>query len=55
MKSWQDRPRPVQCILAFFDPLFRCAGLVIELHHIAGFPPKFRHNEVDSGYEQNFN
>ena len=40
---------PVQCILAFFDPLLCCASLVVELHHIARFPPKVGHNEADSG------
>jgi hypothetical protein len=39
---------PVHCILAFLDPLLRCASLVAELHHIAGFPSKVRHNETGS-------
>ena len=43
------QPGPLQCILAFFDPLLRCASLVVELYHIAGFPPKVRHNEADAG------
>ena len=42
------RSRPVQGVLTFLDPLFGCASLVIELHHIAGFPPKIRDYEVDS-------
>ena len=43
------KPRPVQGVFAFLNPLLRCASLVVELHHIAGFPPKVRHNEADSG------
>ncbi len=45
------KPRPVQCILAFLNPLLRCASLVVELYHIAGFTPEVRHNEADSGKE----
>ena len=42
------KPRPVQCILAFLDLLLGCATLVVELDHIAGFPPKIRDDEVHS-------
>ncbi len=43
--TWQ--PCPVQCILAFLNQLLGCASLVVEPHHVAGFPPKIRHNEAD--------
>jgi len=42
------KPSPVQCILAFLNPLLRRASFIVELHDIVGFPPKVRHNEADS-------
>ena len=42
------KPRPVQGVLTFLNPLLRCASLVIELDHIAGFPTEIRDYEVDS-------
>jgi len=34
-KIMAGKSSPVQCILAFFDPLLGCASLVIGLHNIA--------------------
>ena len=42
------QPRPVQSIFTFFDPLFGRAALIVELDHIARFPPKVRDDIVDS-------
>jgi hypothetical protein len=42
------QPRTLQCVLALFDPLLGHAPLVVEPHHVAGFPPEICHNETDS-------
>jgi hypothetical protein len=42
------QPRPFQRVFAFFDPLLGSASLVVEPHHVAGFPAEIRHDEAHS-------
>ncbi len=36
---------PIQCILAFFDPLLCCSAFVVRFKHITGFPVKVSKTE----------
>jgi len=46
-KIMARKPRSVQGVLTFLDPLFGRASLVIEFYDVAGFPPEVRDYKVD--------
>ena len=48
----EGKPRPVQCIFDFFNPLPGYDSLVIEFDRIAGFPSKVRDYKADSWKKQ---
>src|SRR5215831_20800590 len=43
------QPRPFDRALAFLDPLFARAALVVERDHVRGRAPHVRHDEADAG------
>src|SRR5215469_241569 len=42
------QPRPFDRALAFLDPLFACAALVVERDHALGRAAHVRHDEADA-------
>ncbi len=40
---------PVQGVFAFLDPLFSGTPLIVEAHHILGFPAEIGNDKIHSG------
>jgi hypothetical protein len=45
------QPRTLDGVLAFFDPLFRRAALIVERHNALGGTPQVGDDEADAGIE----